>query len=214
MPQTARTKTEERMEERLQTLEPGTLRYQTLERAIEFKRSWVHLAQQLAEISRTGNYKEWGYRTFEAYAQHELHLRRETALKLARSYDFLSSHERSLLDAAQGDGGVSPLPEYQAVDVLAEARANPHLSERDYREIRDQVFGEDLTGAQARKLVKERAPEPLTQKRSDGPEDRIRRCLQLAERLYGLILEEESIPERIARAIEEAVGGLRRMIEE
>jgi hypothetical protein len=214
MPQTARSKTEERMEEHLRQLEPGTLRHSTLERAIEFKRSWIHLAEHLSEIAKSGRFKEWGYRTFEAYAQHELHLRRETALKLARSYEFMSSHESGVLEAAQSDGSAGPLPAYQALDVLAEARANPHLSERDYREIRDQVFGDDLTPSQVRKMVREKAPEPLTHKRTEDPSDRVRRCLQLAERLYGLILEEDSIPERIAKAIEEAVGGLRRLLEE
>lgn len=220
LPQTARSKTEEEMADRLATLEPGSVRYRVLVTAIDFKRSWLELAEYLTEVQRSGHFKEWGYRTFEAYAQHELHLRRETVQKLTRSYDFLSSHEHDVLDEARTsrdrDRPAAPgvIPGFQALDVLAEARANPSLSEKDYREIRDQVFGEDLSASQVKKLVRERAPEPLVSKDPDDPADRIRKCLSLAERLYGLVLEEERIPERIAKAIEDAVGGLRRLLEE
>src|SRR5262245_33520454 len=212
LPQTARTKTEAAMHERLSALEAGSNRYKVLVCAIEFKRSWVDLAQHLTAVQRDGSFKEWGYRTFEAYAQHELFLRRDTAQKLTRSFDFLSSHEPTLLDSAR-DEPAAPLPHFQAVDALAEARKNPQLSESDYRELRDRVFGEDLTPSQVKKLVREKAPEPLTTKQ-DAPEDRLRKCLQLAERLYGLLLEEEDVPEKITKAIEDAVGALRRMLDE
>lgn len=219
MPQTARaeTRTEQQMQERLSTLERGTLRYRVLQSAIDFKRSWIDLAEHLSEALKNGGYKQWGYRTFDAYVQHELHLKRDTAMKLTRSFDFLAAHEQPLLDAARedrGGAGPAPLPAYQALDVLAEARANPNLSEQDYREIRDQVFGEDLSPGQVKKLVRERSPEPLKAQREDDPGERVRKCLQLAERLYGLLLEIEDLPERIAQGVEEAVGGLRRLVEE
>ncbi|MEO1334906.1 MAG: hypothetical protein AAFV29_04660, partial [Myxococcota bacterium] len=78
------------MAERLRSLEPGTQRFIVLQSAIDFKRSWVHLAKHLAHVRNAGAYREWGYRTFEAYAQHELNLRRDTCQKLVRSYDFLN----------------------------------------------------------------------------------------------------------------------------
>lgn len=208
------SRTEAAMAERLETLEVGSLRHTTLASAIDFKRSWIHLAQHLAEVAKGGSFKEWGFRTFEAYAQHELHLRRETAQKLVRSYDFLASHEkRSLSDATESERAPTPLPSYQALDILAEARANPYLEEKDYREIRDQVFREDPPPSQLRKMVKERAPEPPKKEVRDDPTERLRKCLALAERLYGMLLEEESC-ESIARTVEGAIGGLRRLIEE
>ncbi len=215
LPQTRRgSRTEEAMERRLETLEPGSPRHRVLDTAIQFKRSWLALAQQLCDVESKSLYKEWGYRTFWAYAQHELHLRKETAQKLLRSYSFLESHERRVLETSEtGTGDVVPLPSYQALDVLAEARENPYLSEQDYREVRDQVFGEDPSPAQVRKLVRERAPEPVKKAQID-PTARLRKCLGLAERLYGLLLEEEDVPEEIPRAVEEVVGGLRRVLGE
>ena len=99
MPQTASSKTEEQMAARLATLEPGSKRFVVLDAAIRFKRSWVELAQYLTRVREEGLFKEWGYRSFEAYAQHELHLKKETAQKLVRSYDFLNAHERPQLEA-------------------------------------------------------------------------------------------------------------------
>ena len=155
-PQTARTKAEEAMEARLSTLDPGSLRHGVLFTAIAFKRSWLELARLLSDVNGSGEFKEWGYRTFDAYVNHELHIRKDTAQKLLRSYNFLAAHERPLLDGSS-DEAVPPLPSYQALDVLAEARSNPYLNERDYRELRDQVFREDPSPAQVRKIVRERA---------------------------------------------------------
>ncbi|MEM7677043.1 MAG: hypothetical protein AAF449_13650 [Myxococcota bacterium] len=226
-PQTAAAERPERpavqdMAERLRSLEPGTQRFIVLQSAIDFKRSWVHLAKHLAHVRNAGAYREWGYRTFEAYAQHELNLRRDTCQKLVRSYDFLNSHERPLLDKAERaplpgdpsfDGGqLVPLPNYQALDILAEARQNPNLSEDDYKEIRDQVFRDDPAAAAVKKLVRERAPEAAAQKENDRNE-RLRKALNMAERLYGILLEEE-VPEGIAHSVEQAVGGLRKLLGE
>lgn len=201
------------MEARLLTLDPGTPRYEVLRTAIDFKRSWLELAERLSEIQKSVDFKAWGYRTFEAYAQHELHLRKDTVAKLLRSYDFLSTYEPSALESPRRGQEVMPVPSYEALDVLAEARGNPYLSERDYRELRDQVFHEDATPSQLRKAVRERAPEPVKQAPAD-PSEQLRKTLALAERLYGLIVEDERMPARVTRAMEEVVGGLRQLLEE
>ena len=212
LPQTAKRKTEQAMEARLATLDRGTPRYQSLATAISFKRSWLQLAAQLSEIDRTSQYREWGYRTFDAYARHELHLRKETAQKLLRSFNFLNSHEREVLERDTGEN-VVPLPSYQALDVLAEARDNPALAETDYKDLRDQVFREDPTAAQVRKFVRERAPDESRRKQAD-PQERLRKSLSLAERLYGLLCEDESVPDALPRKVEEVVGGLRKLLDD
>ncbi len=216
MLQTSSSKTEEAMTERLAALEPGTQRYFVLAAAIDFKRSWVVLAKHLCEVKQSASFKEWGFRTFEAYAQHELHVRRETSQKLVRSFDFLLAHERPMLEeikkAETAEKPIAPLPNYQALDILAEARQNPNLAEQDYKEIRDQVFREDLAPNAVKKMVKERAPEQKKVAVED-PMARLRKALTMAERLYGILVEEE-VSDEILKSVEEAVGGLRKMIEE
>ena len=205
------------MAERLASLEPGTRRYQALEVALEFKRSWLALAKHLTEIRGTKLYREWGYRTFEAYGRHELHLKKETITKLVRSYDFLHEHESETLrqverEPYEASDAQEELPSYEALDILAEARQNPNLPEDDYRELRDQVFRDDPPPSKLRKLVRERAPEP-TKPPAEDPGKRLRRALGMAERLYGVLLEEQ-VPEGIQRSAEELVGGLRRLLED
>lgn len=212
------SKTEVAMTERLASLESGSKRHETLEVAIDFKKSWIRLARHLAEIRQAKLYREWGYRTFEAYGKHELHLKKETLTKLVRSYDFLNQHERSTLDQlerTETDPEAPPaeLPSYQALDILAEARQNPNLREDDYRELRDQVFRDDPPPSTLRKLVKEKAPEPVRPPDPEEPRRRLRKALGMAERLYGLLLEEQ-VPDTVQRSAEDLVGGLRRMIDE
>lgn len=213
------SKTEIAMSERLASLEPGSKRHETLEVAIDFKRSWVRLARYLAEIRGAKLYREWGYRTFEAYGKHELHLKKETLTKLVRSYDFLHQHEKETLEQVEraADDPAAPpteLPSFQALDVLAEARQNPNLREEDYRELRDQVFRDDPPPSTLRKLVKDKVPEPpKPSPNEDDPQKRLRRALGMAERLYGLLLEEQ-VPDSVQHTAEELVGGLRRLLED
>ncbi|MBI2372648.1 MAG: hypothetical protein HYV07_01485 [Deltaproteobacteria bacterium] len=206
----AKTKTEERMESRLEALEPGSSRYEALHAAIRFKRSWLELAKKLSALSASGEFREWGYRTLEAYAQHELHLRRDTTQKLLRSYGFLEEHEKDVLD---GPESAPPIPSYQALDVLAEARNNPYLSEEDYRNLRDRVFSEDPTPAQVKKLVRDHAPASYEAKADETHENR-KKTLALAERLYAMVRGDDGVPERVAEALEIVVGGLRQLVEE
>lgn len=223
LPQRAVTKTERSMAEQLGELEPGTDRYEVLKAAIAFKRSWVRLAERLAEIQRSGVFREWGYRSYEAYAQTELHLKRDTAQKLARSYMFLKEHEGPLLhdafrsleadDRQPFEARSTPLPSFQALDVLREARQNPYLNEDDYRSVRDAVFQEDPPPAVVKKLVRERVQEPPKEKREEDRTVRLRRSLALAERLYGALMEDEVSPALLG-SMDQVVGGLRRLLED
>jgi len=57
-----------------------------------------------------------------------------------------------------------------------------------------------------------RAPEPV-KARAEDPSEALRKCLSLAERLYGMLLEEE-VPDNICEHVEKAVGGLRKLLDE
>ncbi|MBI4822542.1 MAG: hypothetical protein HY791_40150 [Deltaproteobacteria bacterium] len=207
-----KTKTEARMERKLEDLEPGSPRYETLRSAIRFKKSWLDLAKRLSALAKSNDYREWGYRTLEAYAQHELHLRRDTTQKLLRSYGFLAEHEKETLESTSEDAA-PPLPSYQALDVLAEARNNPYLSPEDYQSLRDRVFSEDPSPAQIKRLVRDHQPESY-EARADETHEKRKKTLALAERLQAMVREDEATPERVVQALEIVVGGLRQLVEE
>lgn len=208
--QAGQTKTQVSMEASLATMDQGTPRYEALRSAIQFKRSWVDLAERLSLVASKSSYKEWGFKTIEAYALRELHLRRDTVSKLMRSYGFLASHEASML-APPGEGEApTALPSYQALDVLAEARDNPRLSEDQYRDIRDRVFTDHPNPSQVRKFVKDVAPDPEDEAQDSAAH--LRKCLALAERLYGMLLDQEEMPTRVLESLEVVVGGLRQSL--
>ena len=52
----------------------------------------------------------------------------------------------------------------------------------------------------------------LTARRTAILEGALRKCLNLAERLYGMVLEEDEIPEQVARSMERVLGGLRQVV--
>ena len=88
-----RTRGEAEIEALLAKLQPGSERHGALSAARDFKASWVALGERLTQIRESGQYSQWGYKTFEAYVRGELRLKPETANKLTRSFSFLRDHE-------------------------------------------------------------------------------------------------------------------------
>jgi len=95
-------------------------RAEILRRARRFKSSWVELAESLTRARRKGQWKAWGYDSFENYARRELHLKPETVEKLTGSFAFLAASRPEVLAR---DGVSASIPNYQAVDFLRRAEA-------------------------------------------------------------------------------------------
>ncbi|MFH0840129.1 MAG: hypothetical protein V1883_03840, partial [Candidatus Omnitrophota bacterium] len=81
-----RTKSIEKIEQKMQDMDENSLRYQILEKVKNFKISWISLGQALYSVWKDKLYKEWGYMTFEAYTAKEIGIKKQTAMKLLRSY--------------------------------------------------------------------------------------------------------------------------------
>ena len=65
-----------KIDERLEGLEPGTLRHQVMTALRQFRASWVELGRLLNEVVYGGDYKEWGYDDFEVYCARDTRLGR------------------------------------------------------------------------------------------------------------------------------------------
>lgn len=150
-----RSKSLRNIERKMETVEPGSLRYNVLEAVKSFKSSWIGLGQIIYTVYKDKMFKEWGYLTFEAYCKAELGLQKQTASKLLHSYYFLEKHEPQFLKTVQADEAVDPkaIPTVDAINVLRLAANNKTLTEEDYQEFKKNVFEEGKEGKEVKKQM-------------------------------------------------------------
>lgn len=129
------------IEEKMVTMDQGSLRYQILSSAKNFKTSWLDLGQALYTAWKDKLYKEWGYTTFDVYTAKEIGIRKQTAMKLLRSYCFLEKEEPAYLKKEFVDAA-SPavVPSYESVELLRSAKNKKVLDERDYAHLKKDIF--------------------------------------------------------------------------
>jgi hypothetical protein len=114
-------------------------RAEIIHRARRFKASWIELAEALTDVRKNGQWKGWGFGSFEEYARNELRLKPETVDKLTGSYQFLQKRAPEVL---RRDGLSSPIPSYQAVDFLRRAESQRDAPDDTVSEIRRRVLDE------------------------------------------------------------------------
>jgi len=136
---------------------PGSLRHSALLTAKRFKSIWVEFGALLVRVRDGLQYQQWGYSTFEEYCAKELRIRKQTALKLTRSYLFLAKHEPKT--SADRDSGYRA-PRFEVVEVLADAEQRGQLSESDYASVRDSIWNSDQSLSELKRGLAERFPAP------------------------------------------------------
>lgn len=148
-----KTKSLENIEQRIKQTDQSSVRYYVLKCAKDFKTSWVELGRALYSVWRDKLYKEWGYNTFEAYIAKEIGIRKQTAMKLLRSYWFLEKEEPQYLKNEYVESAeASKLPNYESVYVLRQAKSKSELDENDYASLKKEVFEK---GRDARDIKKD-----------------------------------------------------------
>ncbi len=139
----------------MENLDPGSFRYQVLDAAKRFKSSWIELGQHLFSVYKDKLFKEWGYLTFEAYCAKEIGVRQNTALKLLKSYSFLEKEEPTFLKReALDDRQPSRIPGYESVNALRLAKQSERISEKEYQDLREEVFDEGREEAEVKKKIR------------------------------------------------------------
>jgi hypothetical protein len=160
-----------KIEEKLKDMDENSLRAFALERARDFKTSWVSLGQALHTIWRDKLYREWGYQEFQTYTVKEIGIRKETAMKLLNSYSFLEKDEPAYLQKDYlKESQPAALPGYEAVNALRLVKANK-VDGPDYEKFKKDVFEKGREAKEVRKdltaLIREREvidPEEARQK--------------------------------------------------
>ena len=141
------TKSLQGIQDKMEDIEEGSVRYRILQNAKNFKRSWIDLGQSLYSVWKDKLYKEWGYITFEAYTAKEVGIKQPTAMKLLKSYYFLEKEEPAYLQKERSEvGAVATAPSYEAVNLLRLAKDKKSLDAVDYAALKRDVFeaGKDV----------------------------------------------------------------------
>ncbi|MCC6810307.1 MAG: hypothetical protein IT381_22950 [Deltaproteobacteria bacterium] len=192
----ARSKTIAAIEDRLAQIEPGTPRAHVLEAARAFKNNWVELGQRLAEVLDRKLYEKWGYDSFDRYVTAELHLKRETAYKLVRTFSFVRAQKPEYLEPERRE----QLPPITVVDFISKKQERDELPPDQLSTFTEQAFenswGPRTVSAKWRDLVSDDRQEI---EGDDKSVRAVRRARELAERLNKALIE---IPGLDARALD------------
>ncbi len=170
-----KTKAIENIETKMENMDADSIRYFVLDNAKAFKKSWIMLGQALYTVWKDKLYKNWGYLTFDAYTLKETGIRKQTALKLLRSYYFLEKEEPAYLKQDEsGEKEARAIPTLEAVDALRLASKKKTIDRADYAQIKKKVFEEGTDGRQVKKdltqMIRQREeldPQEARQKRRD-----------------------------------------------
>jgi hypothetical protein len=160
----------------LSTQDNADIRQMMLENAKKFKTSWISFGQALYTVWKDKLYRKWGYEKFETYTAKEIGIRKQTAIKLLRSYYFMEREEPLYLQKDYNNQADAALvPTYESIDVLRLARDKKNLNKEDYTKIKKSILemGKDYSSAKKdlTALIRQREelqPEEAWQKKRAG----------------------------------------------
>ena len=136
-----KSKSLKNIEAKMENLDIHSLRYHILDSAKNFKCSWVELGRSLYSVYRDKMYKEWGYVNFDIYVSREIGIRKQTAMKLLKSYYFLEKEEPQYLKTDYASSAKpAQIPSYESIDVLRQAKNKKGLDENDYKDLKKEIF--------------------------------------------------------------------------
>jgi len=186
-----KTKSIEKIEQRMQGMDESSLRYRILVSVKNFKTSWIDLGQALYSVWKDKTYKEWGYNTFEAYTSREIGIKKQTAMKLLKSYYFLEKEEPAYLKKDYREtADAAAVPSLESVDVLRLAKNKKTLDGDDYAHLKKDIFEK---GKDAREVKKDLALLIRQREELEPEEAREKRKLATVKRFLSILksLKEE-----------------------
>lgn len=183
-----KTKSLEVIEKKMAGVEEDSLRYKILASAKSFKTSWIDLGQALYSVWKDKLYKEWGFLTFDAYTAKEIGIRKNTALKLLKTYYFLEKEEPGILRKEYVDAkDAAEVPSYESVDVLRLAKNKQMIDEDDYRKFKKDVLEKGKDAREVKKdltaLIRQREDLEPEEARKRKREVTIKRLLSVLKSL-------------------------------
>jgi len=210
-----RARSLENIEQKMRGLDEDSLRYRILGNVKSFKTSWVELGQALYSVWKDKLYREWGYQTFDNYTARELGIRKQTAMKLLRSYYFLEKEEPSYLkEGYLESASANTVPGYEAIDALRMAKNKKILDDDDYANIKKDVFekGKDVREIKRdlTSLMRQREELDPYEAREKRKIANIKRAVSLLRNLKRDLGEAKLVPVAVLKEIDELVKKLDR----
>ncbi|HMI94269.1 MAG TPA: hypothetical protein VK509_23015 [Polyangiales bacterium] len=181
-------------------------RLELVRRAQRFKRSWVELAEALANLRKNRSYERWGYGDLQDYCTKELQIRSATVDKLLLSLNTLQRHAPEVL---KRDGVAHDIPSLDSVDYFGRAigteeKPGPvrRLDAPDdvIEQLRNAVFDEN----QSVRELRQRFTPVLRPDRDhdDDGDDAVRKTKAAAQKLIELVPTVSGISEaRVGRVM-------------
>ncbi|MBU1113396.1 MAG: hypothetical protein KKH93_05940 [Candidatus Omnitrophica bacterium] len=134
----------------LSSLDADAVREQVVKATRDFKNSWRNLAKVLYLVWDKKLYRNWGYDRFDQFSEKEVHVRKHTAMKLIRSYQFLEKEEPLYLqDSRSEDKPYKATPSFETIATLQRARKT--LGDDDYRKVKSDLLDRDKDPAEVKK---------------------------------------------------------------
>lgn len=208
----------ESLEQKMEELDPNSLRHHILESAKSFKTSWIELGRSLYTVWKDKLFKDWGYSNFDIYTAKEIGIRKQTALKLLRSYYFLEKEEPAYLkDDYNKAQEANTLPSYESIDLLRLAKNKKELDKDDYAKLKEEVFEK---GKDVRDLKKGLSVIIRERKELEPEEAQEKKKMATVRRIIGSLksLKQEAdvlklLPAQVVNDIEKLIGKLEEAIE-
>ena len=210
---TIKTKSLEKIEHKMEAMDKDSLRYKILESAKNFKTSWLELGRALYSVWKDKLYKDWGYNNFDAYTSREIGIRKQTALKLLRSYYFLEKEEPGYLKTDYTESAKpASLPDYEAIDVLRLAKNKKSLDEEDYDDLKRSVFEKGKDVREVKKdlvslirLREELEPEEAREKKKTA---QVKRLVSILKTLKNEIELSKTLPQSLIKDLNNLINKL------
>ena len=183
-------------------------RHTVLLSARRFKSTWVELGKLLTQVRDQALFEGWGYPSFETYCLAELRIRKQTALKLTRSFSFLDKHEPQALERQDLRDAAPP---FEVVEVLAGAEERGQLTAQDYTSIRDAIWNPDRPVSELKRELTDRFPAPAPRVSS---EQELKRLWSLARRLLAELSAQKKLPRQVVQTAEDLARQLEALVAE
>ncbi|HJV34340.1 hypothetical protein [Geomonas sp.] len=206
MSDSPKSTSERHIEKIMQHVEPGSERYEVLDKAKRFKSSWVELGEKLLDVSKKGRFRDWGYQSFEEYCVQEIRIKRGTAEKLTMAYRFMEKEEPQLLTAREE---LKPLPDFRSIDLLRKAKEEKGFTDEEYDDLRKSVVEEERSHPTVLKKYKEVA----ALREEVNPLAPLKASISAAKRLESTLRSLPGVPDLYLEQLGEMVAHLENELE-